>query len=88
MKKLFALFLAAGMVAFMACGGGKKEAAAKAKADSTRKADGIAKVNDSIKKIQMADSIKKAQMADSLKKDSIDKKGGKKEMKKEMKKTK
>jgi hypothetical protein len=88
MKKLLALFLAAGMVAFMACGGGKKEAAAKAKADSTKKADSIAKINDSIKKIKEADSLKEVAKKDSLKKDSIDKKGGKKEVKKEVKKTK
>jgi hypothetical protein len=86
MKKLFTLFLAAGMVAFMACNGGKDKAAAKAKADSLKK-DSIAKVvADSTKKVQMADSMKKVMIADSLKKDSIEKKGGKKEMKKEMKK--
>ncbi len=45
MKKLFALLMVCGFaVAFVACGGGKaaEEAAAKAKADSTKMADSVA----------------------------------------------
>jgi hypothetical protein len=46
MKKLFALLMVCGFaLAFIACGGGKAKAdAAKAKADSTMKADSLAKV--------------------------------------------
>jgi len=44
MKKVFALFIAAGMVTFMACGSAQdKEKEAKRIADSTRIADSLAK---------------------------------------------
>jgi hypothetical protein len=66
MKKLLALFLIAGIAAFIACGGGDK-AKEKAKQDSLRK--------DSISKVRKADSLaaieKANQKTDSLRKDSI-----------------
>ncbi|MFH0865965.1 MAG: hypothetical protein V1904_07205 [Bacteroidota bacterium] len=67
MKKLFALFVAAGILAFMACGGGadkEKEQKLKdsLKKDSIAKAEKAIKVKDSLK----ADSITKA---DTLKKE-------------------
>ena len=65
MKKLFALFVAAGVLAFMACGGGAdKEKEQKIK-DSLKK-DSIAKVE---KEIQLKDSLK----ADSILQDSLKK---------------
>ena len=61
MKKLFALFVAAGILAFMACGGGadkEKEQKLKdsLKKDSIAKAEKAIKVKNSLK----ADSIAKA----------------------------
>jgi hypothetical protein len=45
MKKVIALVMVCGFaVAFLACGGGQKAEAEKAKADSTRVADSLAKV--------------------------------------------
>lgn len=83
MKKVFALFIAAGMITFMACGGGKDKAKEQAKLDSLKK-DSLTK--DSIVKVakaaKEADSLKQVKIADSLKQDSINKKGGKKEVKK------
>jgi hypothetical protein len=83
MKKVFALFIAAGMITFMACGGGKDKVAAQAKLDSLKKdslmKDSTAKV---VKAAKLADSLKQVKIADSLKQDSINKKGGKKEVKK------
>jgi len=71
MKKVFAMFVVAGMVAFVACGPSKEEKAKKAKEDSIRQADSMA----NIAKIQqrMADSTAKAKIvADSMAKaDSI-----------------
>jgi hypothetical protein len=68
MKKLLALLLIAGIVAFVACGGGDKEKQ-KQKQDSLRK--------DSISKVHKADSLavveKEQQKQDSLRKDSITK---------------
>ena len=83
MKKVFALFLVAGMVTFMACGNGKEEAQKKAMADSLKK-DSIMKDSTAkaMKAVKLADSLKQAKIADSLKQDSISKKGGKKEVKK------
>ena len=82
MKKVFALFIVAGMVTFMSCGGGKDTKAAQAKLDSLKKVsimkDSTAKA---LKATKLADSLKQAKIADSLKQDSI-KKGGKKEIKK------
>jgi len=79
MKKVFALLIAAGMVTFMACGGGKDKAKEQARLDSLKK-DSL--MNDSIVKAEMeakkADSLNQI-AKDSLKKDSLDKaKGGKK----------
>ena len=54
MKKVFALLVAAGMLAFVACGPSVKELSEKAKADSIKLADSIAKL-DTVKK----DTIKK-----------------------------
>jgi hypothetical protein len=82
MKKLFTLFVAAGVLAFVACGGSDKDKA-KAKEDSTKKADSIAKVVEKAKKdsIAKADSIAKIE-ADTLKKKDEKKDNKKKEEKK------
>jgi hypothetical protein len=58
MKKLFALFVAAGILAFMACGGG---------ADKEKEQ----KIKDSLKKDSIAKAEKAIQVKDSLKADSI-----------------
>jgi hypothetical protein len=58
MKKLFALFVAAGILAFMACGGG---------ADKEKEQ----KMKDSLKKDSIAKAEKAIQVKDSLKADSI-----------------
>lgn len=85
MKKVFALFVIAGMVAFVACGPNKDAEKAKKLKDSLT-ADSIMK--DSILQAEIAmktaDSLKQIAVKDSLKKDSIEnaKKGGKKEVKK------
>ena len=82
MKKVFALFIAAGMITFMACGGGKDKAKEQARLDSLKKdslmKDSTAKV---VKAAKLADSLKQVAVKDSLKKDSTEKaskKGGKK----------
>jgi len=79
MKKLFALLLVAGMVAVVACGPSAEQKRAKEVADSTAKADSIAKIEavnkakmDSIAKVA-ADSIAKAAHADSIAKKLIKK---------------
>ena len=73
MKKLFALLMVCGFaLAFVACDGGKakKEAAEKAKMDSTRKADSTAQVAkaeaEAAQAKVKADSIKAAKAADSV----------------------
>ena len=83
MKKVFALFLVAGMVTFMACNGGKDKAKEQAKLDSLKK-DSLMKDSTAkaMKAVKLADSLKQAKIADSLKQDSISKKGGKKDAKK------
>ncbi|MFA4853366.1 MAG: hypothetical protein WC599_12685 [Bacteroidales bacterium] len=65
MKKLFALVLVAGMVAFVACGPSKKdkEAKEKAKQDSIAAADKAKKEADSLAAV--------VRKMDSLKQDSI-----------------
>jgi len=81
MKKLFALLVVAGMVAFISCGPGKDKAKEQAVADSLKKdsimKDSIAKAEQALK---VADSLKQVALKDSLKNDSIEKakKGGKK----------
>lgn len=77
MKKVFALLVVAGMVAFASCGGGKDKEKEQARLDSL-KADSIAKVTaDSLAQVQAADSLKQVAVADSLKADSIAKAGKK-----------
>ena len=80
MKKVFTLFVAAGMLAFVACGPNKDAEKAKATKDSLTK-DSIMKdsVAQAEKLVKEADSLKQIKIADSLKQDSIKaKKGGKK----------
>ena len=67
MKKVFALLLVAGMVAFFSCGGEKKDDK-KAKEDSIRVADSLAKVKAAEDSVRVADSIKAA--AEKAKADS------------------
>lgn len=65
MKKLFALFVVAGMVAFVACGPSAEEKAAKAAADSIAYADSVAKVE--AEQARIADSTAQAvKVADSI----------------------
>ncbi|MFH0894866.1 MAG: hypothetical protein V2A54_10570 [Bacteroidota bacterium] len=82
MKKVFALLLVAGMVAFFSCGGEKKDDK-KAKEDSIKVADSLAKVKAKEDSARIADSVKgaaekakadSARIADSL---AAAKKGGK-----------
>jgi hypothetical protein len=82
MKKVFALLLVAGMVAFFSCGGEKKDDK-KAKEDSIKVADSLAKVKAMEDSARIADSVKgvaekakadSARIADSL---ANAKKGGK-----------
>ena len=82
MKKLFAMFVVAGMVAFVACGPSAEEKAEKARQDSIRIADSIAKVE--AEKQRVADSIAMAEqaakekaIADSIAAAEANKKGGK-----------
>lgn len=77
MKKLFALLLVAGMVAFVSCGQSAEEKRAQEIADSTRIADSIAQLQaleqakmDSLAKVT-ADSIAAAAHADSVAKKLI-----------------
>lgn len=71
MKKLFAMFVVAGMVAFVACGPSAEEKAEKARQDSIALADSLANVAADQQRI--ADSTAQAAVvADSLAKaDSI-----------------
>jgi hypothetical protein len=65
MKKLFAMFVVAGMVAFVACGPSAEEKAEKARQDSIAQADSVAKVAADQQRI--ADSTANAQkVADSI----------------------
>ena len=65
MKKLFAMFVVAGMVAFVACGPSKEEKAEKARQDSIHNADSLANVAK--EQQRLADSTAKAgMMKDSL----------------------
>ena len=73
MIKILSILLIAGMVVFMACSNGSKKDIEKTKADSTRKADSVTKINDSIIKVKVAESLRKVKIADSLKKDSMNK---------------
>ena len=71
MKKLFAMFVIAGMVGFVACGPSAEQKAEKAKQDSIAQADSLANV--AAQQTHLADSTAKAAVvADSLAKaDSI-----------------
>lgn len=71
MKKLFAMFVVAGMVAFVACGPSAEEKAEKARQDSIALADSL--TNVAAEQQRLADSTAQAGMvADSLAKaDSI-----------------
>jgi|OpeIllAssembly_1097287.scaffolds.fasta_scaffold14375_2 hypothetical protein len=71
MKKLFAMFVIAGMVGFVACGPSAEEKAEKARQDSIALADSLANV--AADQQRLADSTAQAGMvADSLAKaDSI-----------------
>ena len=65
MKKLFAMFVVAGMVAFVACGPSAEEKAEKARQDSIALADSLANV--AAEQTRLADSTAKAAIvADSL----------------------
>jgi uncharacterized protein YcfL len=65
MKKLFAMFVVAGMVAFVACGPSAEEKAEKARQDSITMADSLANV--AAEQTRLADSTAKAAIvADSL----------------------
>ncbi|MFA5782177.1 MAG: hypothetical protein WC868_07900, partial [Bacteroidales bacterium] len=80
---LLALFVVAGMVAFVACGPNTADKAKKAKEDSTRIADSTAKVERDAFVIDSTNQVALKAKEDSTKKaDSIAKKGGKKEVKK------
>jgi hypothetical protein len=71
MKKLFAMFVVAGMVAFVACGPSAEEKAEKARQDSIAQADSVAAL--AVEQTRLADSTAQAAVvADSLAKaDSI-----------------
>ena len=71
MKKLFAMFVVAGMVAFVACGPSAEENAEKARQDSIAQADSVAAL--AVEQTRLADSTAQAAVvADSLAKaDSI-----------------
>jgi hypothetical protein len=71
MKKLSQLLVIAGLISFIACGPSAKEKAEKAKQDSIRIADSIAKEMKAQDSIRLADSIAKvkqdsARIADSI----------------------
>lgn len=74
MKKLFTLFVAAGILAFMACGGGADKEKEQKMKDSLKK-DSIAKVEKEIavKDSLKADSTAKAEAAAA---DTLEKKDG------------
>ena len=61
MKKLLSLLVVAGMVTFVACGPSAEQKAEQAKADSTRIADSLNKIQMDAQRL--ADSVK---MADSV----------------------
>ena len=71
MRKLFAMFVVAGMVAFVACGPSAEEKAEKARQDSIAQADSVAAL--AVEQTRLADSTAQAAVvADSLAKaDSI-----------------
>ncbi len=76
MKKLFALLVVAGMVSFVACGPSAEKKAEQAKADSTRIADSLNKVQMDAQRltdsVKMADSVAKVTAhADSIAKGLI-----------------
>ena len=75
MKKLFAMFVVAGMVAFVACGPSAEEKAEKARQDSTAQADSAAAV--AAEQQRIADSTAMAAV-EAAKADSIAKAGEKK----------
>ncbi len=68
MKKLFAMFVVAGMVGFVACGPSAEEKAEKARQDSIAMADSMANV--AMEQQRLADSTAQAAMeaahADSI----------------------
>ena len=65
MKKLFAMFVVAGMVAFVACGPSAEEKAEKARQDSIAQADSLANV--AAEQARIADSTAQAALvADSI----------------------
>ncbi|MEI6061320.1 MAG: hypothetical protein WCR72_11470 [Bacteroidota bacterium] len=82
MKKLFAMFVVAGMVAFVACGPSAEEKAEKARQDSIAQADSLANVaaqqqrvaDSTANAMKVADSTAKA---DSLAKAPVKVKKGK-----------
>jgi len=73
MKKLFAMFVVAGMVGFVACGPSAEEKAEKARQDSITMADSMANV--AAEQARLADSTAKAAVetahADSIAKGLI-----------------
>ena len=76
MKKLFALLVVASMVSFVACGPSAEKKAEQAKADSTRIADSLNKVQMDAQRltdsVKMADSVAKVTAhADSIAKGLI-----------------
>ena len=62
MKKSLSILLLAIIVIFMACGGANKKDIKKAILDSIRKADSIAKINDSIIKVKVVKAKKKKEL--------------------------
>jgi uncharacterized protein YcfL len=76
MKKLFAMFVVAGMVGFVACGPSAEEKAAKARQDSIAMADSLANV--AAEQTRLADSTAQAAVeaakADSIAKIEVKKK--------------
>ncbi|MFA5972690.1 MAG: hypothetical protein WC780_10090 [Lentimicrobiaceae bacterium] len=68
MKKLFAMFVVAGMVGFVACGPSAEEKAEKARQDSITMADSMANV--AAEQARLADSTAKA-AAETAHADSI-----------------
>ena len=61
MKKVFAMFVVAGMVAFVACGPSAEEKAEKARQDSITMADSLANV--AAEQTRLADSTAQAAVA-------------------------
>lgn len=75
MKKVFAMFVVAGMVAFVACGPSAEEKAEKARQDSIALADSL--TNVAAEQQRLADSTAMAAV-EAAKADSIAKAGAKK----------